>query len=533
MTDRAPREIPPGALLLAKNVIIESGILQRDLGSIKWNIEALPSPIVAAYDYWPDGGTQYRVLVTRDGKIYRYSDPYTKVEIVSDGTSPETLTVSERVFIVEGGRENVGSPAKLFIMTGNNPIQVISGFNTTRSNISSPAADWGPGNYPFFGIIYFGRLFVFGNTNRPHYIYGSSDTNQEDFSSPLNLFLNNVFPGEGQRLQHGFIYKGRLHVAKYPRGVYGLQIQDIGDPATWYFQRIEGDIGTASVNGGTGVLDDYWMTTADGNIASLAATFSLGEVEQANVLKQLAVEQYIKQISSPNGVGERQAFWYPQRKQALFLYREVSQIKNGLILKFDFQDQAPKLTLVNKQFVNCIAVFRDSAQVERLAFGGDDGFLYEETLDRVVGELQTNDEDGNATVNLGTSFLTEVQTPHLSLGTPMDKNFDFVEIEYIPTGAFNLQCDVFIDGNYSQTKSFYVGRGNQLDVSKLDLMRLQARATRRHRLSVNGRGRTISLRFYTEGLNENFKLTSAIVSFKPQGQNEKGAAKQDTSRAQP
>lgn len=524
-TDDAPNQLPLGALIRAKNVIIENGVVQRDYGSRKWNKVALDAGIVAMYDWWPNPGRQYRIVVTRDGKIYRFSDPYTKTEITPTGSAPANLKITERVHIVEGGAEDVGNPKKLFIFSGNDPIQVISGENATRSNISKPAVDWN-GFYPFFGIIFFGRLMVFGNANRPHFIYGSSDSDHEDFSSVFNLFLNNIFPSDGVRLQHGFIYKGRLHVVKYPRGLYGLNVQDIGDTSSWYFSKLHDDFGTASIAGGCGVMDDYWVTTADANIVSLGATFSLGQVEQANVLKNLKVENYIKQITAPHGVGERQAFWFPTRKLALFLYRSVSATKNGLIIKFDFIDVNPKVTIVDKQFVNAITTFRNVSQEEVLAFGGEDGFIYEETEDRVIGELQDYDGD-DLKITFGDVFESEIQTPNMDFQSPKDKNFEFLELEYIPTGAFNLQCDVFIDGNYTQTKSFYVGRGNQLDVSKLDQMRLQARAIRTHRLPIRGRGKSISCRLYTSGENENCKLVMLNVGFRQQGENEKGAASSD------
>lgn len=524
-TDDAPNQIPAGSLLRATNVIIENGVVSRDYGSRKWNQTALDSGIVAMYDWWPNSGTQYRIIVTRNGRVYKFIDQFTYVEVTPTGSAPTTLTVTERVHIIEGGAEEVGNDKKLFIFTGNNPVQVISGLEDTRHNLESPAADWAS-SYPFWGIVYLGRLFAFGNGNNQHYIYGSSDTDHEDFATPFNLFLNNIFPGDGQRLQHGFIYKGRLHVVKYPRGLYGLKLQDVGDPTTWFFEKIHDDFGTASVAGGCSVMDDYWVTTADSNIVSLAATFSLGNVEQANVLKSIKAETYVKQIAAPHGVGERQAFWFPTRKQALFLYREKTATKNGLVLKFDFQDAAPKLTVVNKQPINCIGTFRNVSQEEILAFGGEDGFLYEETENRVLGELQAYSGADLVTTFAGV-FESSFQTPHSDFGIPKDKNYEFIELKYIPTGAFNLQCDIFIDGNYTQTKSFYLGRGNQLDVSNLDSMRLQGRSLRTHRLPIRGRGQTISAKLYTSGENENFEVPEILIGFRTQGENEKGAQSND------
>lgn len=508
LTDESPSKIPPGACYRATNVSIDDSTLSRALGSLKWSRVQLPSGVVAAYDWWPNQGQQFLIAVTREGRVYRFIDQYTYVEVTPSGGAPETLQVNERVCIVEGGRETAGAPRKLFIFTGNNPIQVITDTQTVRTNLSNPAADWAS-NYPFFGIVHFGRLYAFGNSNHPHFVYASTDTDQEDFTTqPFNVAYFNIFPGEAQRLQTAFVYKGRLHVVKYPRGLYALTIQDIGDPLTWYFEKLNDSFGAASVSAATEVLDDVWMTNSDGAITSLSAAFKLGNLDSANVLKAMKVNKYVNQITSPLGIGTRQSFFHAYARKAYFTYRGSNDELPKTTLVFDLDDESPKLTINTKDQVNCYFTRRGVTLIEELFYGSEDGYIYQAnrpTLD--VG---------------GEPYLSEYQTPYMDLGIANDKNFDFVEIEYIPTGGFNLFCDVYIDGRVTQTKQFYLGKSNRLtDNFTLGVSRLQGQSTRKQRLPIYGRGRSISLRFYTEEIKEDFRLTGVTLYFRTQGQSEK------------
>lgn len=525
LTDLAPAKIPPENLITATNVILRSGVLEKAFGSQKFNQTALPSPIVAAFDYWPDDGTQRLIVVTKAGRVYRITDPYTTEEIVpADSTAPTTLTVSERVHIVQGGQEYLSNTAgtktnhrKLFIFTGNDQIQVIEGDGLTRRNIMTPATDWdgttGKTSYPFFGIIYLNRLVVFGNTNLPHYVYVSSDqisatlNGHEDFSSTsFNSAFFNVYPGEGTRLQSAFEFKNKLHFLKYPFGLYQMQIQDVSDPTTWYITKLNGDVGASSVYAAASVIDDVWVMNSSGTIQSLAATLNLGGIETANVLRMMYVQKYIQQITSPLGYGERQAFWHDLKNTAYFSFRGKDAQSNNVILAFDFTEQKPKLSVYTHLQANIIAARRNINQLNEVIIGSDDGFVY-------ICDQATRTSAGSA-------YTGEFQTPHTEFGTSQDKNFDFVEVEYIPTGNVDLDMSWYIEGNLQGTKTFNLGKSNQLDHFVLDQNKLQGRATRNQRLPIYGRGRSLSLKFSNDQ-NQNFKITAITVSMRLSGEDDK------------
>jgi hypothetical protein len=564
LTDLSPDRIPPQNLLRASNVQIRQGVIEKSPGSLQWNATPLSSGIVACYDYWPLPGIQYTIAVTRDGRVWRFRDKFTVVEITPDpspnytsvsGVAPDVLSIPGRVQIVEGGQEYVGTggtiqPKKLFIFTGGSPIQVINGQDTTRHNLLVPAADWNgylpsvieqaaitPGaqlntSYPFFGLVFQNRLFVFGNQNMPHFMYASSNTyggdpfqyGNEDFSeTTFNSALFNVYPGDNDRCQSLFTYKTNLWLLKYPRGLYSMIIPDIGDPTTWYFQKVNDDVGTATITGVATVLDDVWVTNSVGAIQSLVATLNLGGVTTDNVLRELQVEKYIQQITSPLGVGDRQALWHQAQSTAYFLYRPKTSQLNQLLLAFDLTGSTPKLTIITKDQPNTLFIRKDVSQVDVLAYGSEDGYIYlMDRANRFVGTYQTNTgyqglfETAHLPLNPSTNDYT------FNFSASNDKLMDFVEIEYIPTGDITFSCQVLIDGRATEIIEFTLSKSNQLGTFILDKSRLQGRSTRRQRKAIHGRGRTVSLKFFDQGNTDNFRITGITVYARLGGVDEKG-----------
>lgn len=556
LTDVSPDQIPAKNLIGAENVLIRDGILQKAPGAIRWNNEVLDSGIVALIDYWPTAGKQYTIVVTREGKVWRFSDRFTKIEITPTtdqtfismtGEAPASLSVTERVHICIGGNEYVDAsenlveaqPKKVFIFTGNNPVQVIYGEETERHNLLQPSIDWNGDtshqSYPTFGIIYVNRLFVTGVSSNPNMVYASSDLyggtpdflyGHEDFSEDtFNSPLFNVYPGDGEQIKSLFKYKTKLWCVKYPRGLMSLEIPDIGTPNAWYFQKVNDDVGTPSISGVCAVLDDAWVMNSAGTIQSLSATLNLGGVTASDVLKNLHIERYVQSQTSPLGIGERFAIWHEQKNTAYFLFRSLNSNLNNYLLVVDFTSPEAKVTVYDMLQPNVLAIRRDVVQKEEMIYGCEDGFIYVmDQNNRLVGDQFNPYEQ--------TAYTGSFQTPHMmlhastnqdfNLASEADKNFDFVEIEYIPTGEAQLFVDVYIDGRKTETIFFILNRSNELDHFVLDLSRLQGRSTRRQRKAIHGRGRTVSLRFYNSELNDNFKITGLTIYARINGQNAKG-----------
>lgn len=513
-TDDPQNRISPVELIRVLNCSIRDGLIEKEPGSIRYNQTVLGTGIVSLSDWWPTSITQRVICVGRDGKVYRFVSGFVPAtEVTPAGSAPATLVANTQTKIVPCGTEVSGNNRKLFILTGQNPIQVISGDGTTRSNISSPAADWTGSNQPFFAINHRGRVFAFGNANDGHRVYISSATNHEDFLSGAS-FTSQVYPGDGERLIGGFQYKGKLFVAKYPEGLYILVDDDVST-ANWYFAKLTTAFGGASPNSYVGVMDDVLMANAEGSVTSIAAVQAFGDVKSGDVLNILRCEKFMREETSPNGLLERQCVYYPDKKMAMFAYRAAGGVNNQRTLNIDFSlNNKPRVTWSDKDQINHLALIKGIDNVRRPMYGAEDGYIYlMDQADRVVGS---------------TGYTGEFWTPHWDLTTEdphaseTQKNFDFIELVYIPTGDWDLTMEVYIDGVFSKTLTFNLARIAELDQFQLDQDRLESDVPISVRLPIGGQGRRIGFRCYNSGVGQNFKCNMIRVYFRVSDQRQKG-----------
>lgn len=496
-------------LLMATNVSLRYGSVEKEGGSVRWNQSAYPAGIAAFNDWWPVDELQRIIVVCKDGKVYRQTSPYERSEVVAVNEAPSTLTPSSQTHMVWCGTEQQGNPRKLFIFTGNDPVQVITGDGTTRSNISKPALDWGSNNWPTMGVVHDGAVWVWGCPSNPHTVYRSSPSDHEDFQTVGEAQLVTVFPGDGSSILAGIVFKTRLYVVKYPLGLY--YIDDTGTFPIPF--KLSDSFGAGSIHSAVSVLDDVLIANSSGSITSLHAVNALGNTEQGDVLKMLKCVSFMQENSNQNGTDGRQMVYYEDKKQVLITYRSPSGTKNDRVLKLDYHAGEPKVTWSDKDQANCLGLIRDVRHVPRPFYGSDDGYLYQmEHVMRNVG---------------GSAFKAMWQTPFLDFGfldkklEELDKIFDFIGVTYESQGKWNLLCDVFVDDRFVQTIQFDMGRGTHLDGAfPLDKARLAGPGPVTPKLQpISAMGRRISLRFYQSGLNQGFKVSAVNFYFRPAGQN--------------
>lgn len=379
-TDDPQAVIPSTGLILAKNLALYKGLAERSGGSQRWNHSAaLPSGVVQFFDYFPLDVVQRVIVVCKNGKVYRFTDAFNYTEVTPTGSAPTNLNVSNGCFIVEGGQESAGNSKKLFIFTGNDPIQVISADGTTRSNLASPASEWTASNYPRFGLIHRNRLFTFGAKSQPHRVYASTQTNHEDFTTLANILTFNVYPGEFEKLHCAWIYKGKHFVTKFPRGLYQL-VDDSDDATVWYYTKLNDDFGSASPLSAVVVQDDTLVANSTGSVTSLSASFKLGNIDTSDMLSILRNSTYMRQNTSQSFIDERSGIFYEDKKQVYFTYRSPTGTKPDRLLEIDFSHQKAKITWGDKDQPNVLGLIKDIRSVKRPFYGADDGYIYE--LDR-------------------------------------------------------------------------------------------------------------------------------------------------------
>ena len=506
-TDDPQGLIPPHKLTRAINITLENGRLRKEGGSRQWNASALPAGVKRFIEYWPDENNQRVIVVCKNGKIYRFKDAYNYAEVKAEEGSTVVLDVSWHCTMVVGGEEEAGDAKKLFIFTGNNPVQVISGDGTTRADIANGATDWSGRNHPFFGIIHGNRLHAFGNRNNPHRDYISLDTNHEDFTgTPLT---QQVEPGVSERLMTAMVYKKRLFYGKYPLGVFMLNDTD-ATIANWTVLRTHKSFGFASPQSVVDVLDDIAVANNYGGITSVAAAERTDDIKTADIFSRARVQKFLNSEISKTGLLERDMIYNPDNRNVYVIYRSKGNYVTDRICRIDFNRQEPIITWSDKDQANCFGSIQDVNRVGEIAYGSDDGYIY-------LMDKKDFNVGGNAYNGLFWTPYMDFGTSDLGLSEKV-KSFEHLEVIYEPTGTFDLSVDVYIDLIYSQTVVFELSSNSEYGAAAYNDDRegmYSPEAPLSKRVEIGGEGRRISLRCNNASNGESFIINGFNIYYKP------------------
>lgn len=512
-TDDPQNKLLPTDLITAKNIDFTNGLVEKDPGSVRFNQSPLPSGVVAGFDWWPDDVTQRMIAVTRAGNVYKYKSGFLPAISITPGSgAPANLVAGNQTLLVAGGNEVTGNPRKLFIFSGAAP-QVIYGDAEVRNNLTKPALDWTGSNQPNFGIIHRSRMVAFGNRNFPHSVYFSSGTDNEDFQTAAS-FVTSCNPGEAEKLIGAMVYKGKLFVIKYPYGVYQL-VDDDPLATNWYFVKIQDELGAISQHSVAPIINDVLVANANGMISSLSAVLDFGNLRSGEILYILRAEGLVRDNFNPQGLQDRHMIYYSDKKQLLATYRSTGNIYSNNILKIDFLNpQRPKVAYSDKDQANFLAQRKDDFGVKRPFYGSEDGYIY--LMDRKDRSVA------------GTGYELDFQTPHLDFSHidvrlgDVNKLYEFLEVDYEPTGDFDLTVEVYIDGLLAKTMTFNMNGFSNLDSFILDQYKLDPETLKQRRLPLNVSGRRISIRGLNSNSGENCKIARMHVYYRISGQNQKG-----------
>lgn len=517
-TDDPQNKIPPTDLIATNNLQMIHGLIEKAPGSLSYNQAALPSGVVGLADFWPDSITQRVVAVCRDGKVYRYRNgylPFDEVTPIADG-SPATITADEQCVLVTGGTEQTNQVRKLFIFSSSIP-QVISGDTLNRHAMALPALDWTGSFQPKFGIIYRNSLWCFGNNNNPHTVYKSNALNHEDFQTNGAAEFFTIDSGYSERLIHALVYKGALYMVKYPAGLYQLIDTDPSE-ANWYWTKIQDEFGAASYHASAAIINDALIANQNGMVSSATAVLAFGNLKAGEVLYNLRNENFVRENMSQQSIKNRHSVYFSDKHLFLSTYQSSGGIKNDRMLAIDITSPALYKTYwADKDQPNCLILKKDNQGIPKPCYGSDDGFIYEmDREDRLVG------------LN---GYSVDFQTPHTDLGfigqslqsigtvnqyiSDTTKIFDFLELDYEPTGDWDLSVDIFIDGRFSRTVTFNLsGNRSSLDAFILDQDNLDPQMNKQERQPIGSFGRRISIRAYNANAGQNVRLANFNIYFR-------------------
>ncbi len=499
MTDLPPADLPRGALILANNVSFETGLITKAPGSAKYNTTTLGAEVIALWDFWPDIVTQRLIALTSAGSIfYDIGD-----KTFSGGVAIKTglMAVTANAVFVEGGNEVAANPKKLFLYTGTNQLQVLSGQDDSFADVASPASDWATPNYPTFGFIHRDRHWAFMGQR----FYASTTTSHEDFTSN-DILTGTVFPGEGGDLVGAWIFKGRPFVFKRGGFVYYLDDSDL-DSTNWFWRKLASNFGLASEHSVGELTNDMVALNESGALISYQAVNTYGGIDSSDLFKILQIRQFLRNKTSLAGIGVTHMIYYEDKKQLFITSRSSYQTNNDLMIQMDFNNAQPRVALWDKDAPSCLALRKDVNHIKKPMYGAADGFIYlMDRENRLVG---------------ASAYTGEFKTGHYDFRdlspeiATKNKLFDHLAVEFVPQGRWNIDVDVYIDGNLSETIQYAMNvRDDGLDNFQLDTDALGREESQTVVMPLHGSGRRISFHVKQSGSNENFSLASLTVGFR-------------------
>ena len=156
-----PAVLLPSHLLEANYVSFQGQRIRKEGGQSPFTPSALGTSVLNGHDWWTPT-EQRQVALLGDGTVRKDS---------GSGTFPVTLvsglTVTKPSQFVDAGAEATGKARKLFLFTGTNAPQVLSGDGATMTAMATPAADWTGTNQPLCGAVHANRLWAAGNLSDP------------------------------------------------------------------------------------------------------------------------------------------------------------------------------------------------------------------------------------------------------------------------------------------------------------------------------------------------------------------------------
>lgn len=316
-----------------------------------------------------------------------------------------------------------------------------------------------------------------------------------------------VFPGEGDGLISAYVYRGLLFLFKKPFGVYLIDGRD-PDTANWTVTKFSDAFGLASPHAVVQILGDLVAANSMGSITSLQASDRFGDFDAGDVLQNAKVEDYIRNQINFVGIPYGQSVYYPEKKIAYFTGQSTSTLVRDRIIAIDVGRDNSRISIITKDQPNCLALRKDSQGISRPMYGDASGYVY--LMDQETYNVN------------GSPYLGEFQTSYSDFGqvnaefAGKNKIFDFLEVNYVPTGNNNFSVDIYVDGDFRQTLTFTQFFGAQLDAFELDADSLtgDALSGRNRKPLKSCTGNKISFRFYNNSSNESFQVERIIVGFR-------------------
>lgn len=484
-------------LIVARNLTLANGTLEKEGGAVKYNsvaVTAAPS-ILAGFDWWPTSVLQRMVIYTSLGDLLKDSGLGTFPVTLKSGLTPS----SRSAMFVEGGAEVLANNKKLFFFNSADPVQVLAADGVVTADLTTPPADWATIK-PASGAIHERRLWGFAG----HTAYYSIPTNHEDFTAAGSGSIA-VYPGVGDEILGGISFKGLLIIFKYPVGIYAIDTSDT-DITKWRVIKINQGIGIASPTGFVQIDDDVLFIDPQGSINLISGITEFGSVKTASISSLVALQVFVKDNLNRAQLKLAQAIYYTDKKEVHIAVPASTTTVNNRRLIVDFNEKVPRFLFSDRDVCPSIWLRKDTDTVQRPVIGDATGFVW-----RLDQDSKNKAGVGySAEFQSGYSDLSHVDP---TLATKR-KNAQFLEVVVEPTGNWDLLVDMYWDGDYTETVSIFMGpSGVTLGTFLLGTDSLGASTIKSRRVPVHGGGRRVSIAGRNSGMSEDFSVGTFYLEF--------------------
>lgn len=513
--------VPIEGAIAMEGVIVESGAVQREFGSVKYNASAIANSIFnTGIEYYPTSGTKRFVaaVFTTVPDWSLLKDDGTGAFAVTLKTGIGDSSIRPHSFCV-GGAESGGRAKKLFFFHTTIPVQVLSGDGVVTANIAGPPADWTGTSHPAFGFIHRNRLMAGpSRVNDPHRLYVSLATDHESLlATPFSF---SIFPGEGDYLSGGISSSGRAFIFKYPRGIYWLDDAST-NTADWGIKKLTDAVGLLNPNCIVQGEEDVYFVGADMLPYSLSTVAAaIGDVKPRSLLSEFDLDRWLLSVvdkSSSNAViNLSKLLWHPIERSLIFTTQRAA-VATSMKIQFDMKDEPRKVYYSFRDDNRLSSIVTGPAGVKQHVFGsavGGSGQLYRG--DQVVRSAVS------ANAGAGGVWPSKYQVPHTDFSfadeelRDIRKKLEWLTVESTMFFEQTIFCDVYLDGTFKYTLEFKfpIDIGFVLDVSLLDVDLLGGAAVYKRTKRLRGTCDRASFLFYTNDAIANIILGDVTVWFK-------------------
>lgn len=485
----------------SRNINLHNNVRESRGGTSKVNTGYGGQRIMRAYDFIQVNGSQFYVVMTSDGKIWKNTTDTIKTGLASS-RFPSFVIWND----------------KLYIANGADRPQVWDGVAASTSDLTDVPTDWSSNTTWPSQLIIHGRgnserMWALGVPEFPFTLYGSDDNDgisDADFSD-ANVLLFRAQTQQGNGLVAGVTFGDRLLVASNKK-FYRLDDEDLS-PDNWGLSEAQWEGGVAHPRLLVKTPNDLQAMDESGNIYSILTSEKFGDYEQASLTRPAFIDRWIREFVDLTDMNEFHVIYDPNRRAVLWFVTKIGQSQNSLALVY-LIDRGPieGWTPPHENIDNDSGY--DASSSTLIKVGTGDFKVY------------TNDYSGNAweieTANINddsNAYFHGFRTPDIPDENPrITKKYRRIWLVTQPEGNFEVQVETWIDSKTIGINTVSLaGTGAILGSFVLGTDVLGGDEIIDTASDTGDVGKRIRFEIFNTNVNEDFKITEILYDRKMMG----------------